>query len=291
MMRPVYFLSALFLSVLVTCNRVGSEKAQESYFKQDTVRMMNEAGEVIYALSLPTDIAVLLDKSGLNYMPQLLASTENASRYQDTNQLAVIMGIYGVDLSYAKIYNQAAAVQDYYSMLKILSGRLDVPEKIFTRSKETLESSFNNPDSLTAAIRRIYSDTDHFFLSTGNEHLATLSLMGGWVEAMYIGVNLYELSENKEMRERILQQKYSLNSLISLLSNYQDDPQLTAYLLMLKKLRNLFAGVEIRYVKEGFAVDTANHTLQSSGVVIHYDPTTVDHICRVVMQIRNELIN
>ncbi|MFZ5942032.1 MAG: hypothetical protein ACOYXB_15800 [Bacteroidota bacterium] len=289
-MKSVYPVVFIFSLLIFSCSPRGSEKTGETFFNEDSVKMINEASEVIYSLSLPTDMSYLLEKSGFNFMPELLSSTENASRYTDTSQIAVILGIYGVDLSYAKIYNQAATVADYYNMLKVLSNRLGVPETIFSSSRTALENAFNNPDSLTSVIKNIYQQTDGYFRSTGQDYLASVSLMGGWIEAMYIGVNLYQTNGSREMRERILQQQFALSNMISLLSNYHNDEAVTGYLLMLKKLRAQFDKIEIRYAKEGFSVDTVGHKFQSTGAVIKYDPATVDQICRIIIQIRNELI-
>jgi len=289
-MKRIIVISTLIITLFSACKTNHKAPEEASYFREDSLVMLSEASEVIYALSLPTDMSVLIEESGYNFNPDLPASTENASRYSDSSQIAVILGIYGVDLSYAKLYNQASGVADYYNTLKILSNKLTVPESIFERSRQAVEKAFNNPDSLTEAIKMIYRETDSYFRNSDKEQLASLSLMGGWTEAMYIGVSLYRENESKEMRERILQQKYALNSIISLLSNYQEDQRVTVYLLMLKKLRNQYNKVDILYAKEGFNVDTANHTLQIKGALFDYDPETMENICSIVVQIRNELL-
>jgi len=289
-MKRAFIISAVIIFVFSACKTENKQSDNAVFYTQDTLKLLGEASEVIYALSLPTDMSILIEESGYNFNPELPAATRNTPRYSDTSQMAVILGIYGVDLSYSKVYNQSASVADYYNSLKSLSSRLTVPEAIFESSRKAIEQSFNNPDSLTKVITLIYQENDIYFRRNGREHLASLSLMGGWIEAMYIGVSLYKENESKEMRERILQQKFALNSIISLLSNYQEDQMITTYLLMLKKLRKQFDRIGIRYAKDGFSVDTSTHKLQSKGAIIDYDPETMDQICSIVIQIRNELL-
>ncbi len=59
---------------------------------------------------------------------------------------------------------------------------------------------------------------------------------------------------------------------------------------MLKRLRKEFNKVEIRYPIEGFSVDTTQKRIQTSNAQIHYDPSTLDEINRIIAQMREVLI-
>ena len=62
------------------------------------------------------------------------------------------------------------------------------------------------------------------------ESLASLSLLGGWLEAMYIGTRIFQEQEILDMSDRILQQKYTLISLMGLLGNYQESLVVRRYM-------------------------------------------------------------
>ena len=59
---------------------------------------------------------------------------------------------------------------------------------------------------------------------------------------------------------------------------------------MLKKLRKIFETVEIRYQKEGFSVDTTQKKFKTFNADIKYETKSMDDLCRIIPQIRKELI-
>ena len=106
---------------------------------------------------------------------------------------------------------------------------------------------------------------------------------------MYIAANIYEKENHLEMGDRILHQKFALNDIISLLSNYQESLQIRGYVLLLNKLRASYDGVDIMYQKEGFDIDTTQKKLQTTGAKLSYDEETLDEICLLVRQIHGEV--
>jgi len=278
------------LVLLTACNS-RPESISETFEAGNTASGNKEIREVIYAMYLPTDMAVIFQRSGANYNPDIPAPTEDHPLYQDQEQIAVMLGIYGVDITYMKMLEQKAPAAAYYSTLRNLSGKIGLPASIFGKASERIEAAFNNDEPLPSAIEDIYRDADQYFRMNGNDNLATLALFGGWVEAMYIGTTIYENSEgNTDLAEKLLQQKFSLNSIYTLLSNYQESLSVKSYLLMLKKLRKAYEAVDIRFRKEGFSVDTTQKKLHGYSARIEYDPQTLREIIATVGLIRTELI-
>ncbi len=289
-MNRVLCLGMLCVLLLTACNNKPVQE-EENFVIETSLNESSEVKEIIYSMYLPTDMAELFEKAGNNFNPELPAPVNTLPLYTDTEQMAVLLGILGVDLSYMKILDQKAMAAEYYSSIKILSGKLQIPETIFKESSKKLDQNIGNQDSLALVIESVYTDTDKFFRENGNDNLASLSLLGGWIEAMYIGVSIYEGEEgNRTMAHKILQQKFTLNSIYSILSNHQESLRVTSYLLMLKRLRKEFDKVEIRYPIEGFSVDTSQKRIQTSNAQIHYDPSTLGEINRIISQMREELI-
>ncbi|MDF1571749.1 MAG: hypothetical protein P1P82_09060 [Bacteroidales bacterium] len=278
------------LVLLTACNS-SPESISETFEGGNTASGNKEIREVIYSMYLPTDMAVIFQRSGANYDPAIPASTTDHTLYQDREQIAVMLGIYGVDNTYMKMLEQKAPAAVYYSTIRNLSDKIGLPGSIFGQASERIEAAFDDNEPLPSAIEEIYRDADQYFRMNGNDNLAALALFGGWVEAMYIGATIYENSEgNTDLAEKLLQQKFSLNSMYTLLSNYQESLSVKSYLLMLKKLRKSYETVEIRFRKEGFSVDTTRKKLHSYNTLIRYDPQTLREIVRTIGLIRTELI-
>lgn len=292
---------ALLLSLFLTAckdqtvqqTEPQEEQGSEEFVSEiQSVKESEEVKEIIYSMYLPTDMADLFNRTGTNFNPEIAAPINSLPLYSDPEQIAVMLGVLGVDLSYMKILQQKALSAEYYNSIKVLAGKLEIPNQIFEKSTLKLERNLGNQDSLASIIETVYEETDAFFRENGNDNLASLSLLGGWVEAMYIGVSIYEAEDgNRTMADKLLQQKFTLNSIYSILSNHQESLKVTSYILMLKKLRKEFEKVQIRYPVEGFSVDTTQKRIQTSRAQIHYKATTLNDINRILTQIRTELIS
>jgi len=90
--------------------------------------------------------------------------------------------------------------------------------------------------------------------------------------------------------ERIAEQKYSLNSLIVLLSNYQEDLQVSEYLVLLRKLKRIFDKFEIYYEPGDFDIDTVNKVIALNRNKINVSSQQVGQISRIINEIRDKII-
>lgn len=286
---PSFFFLIPFLFVL-SCNS-STEKVEE-HFESDNIQpASDEIKEIIYSMYLPTDMADVFEQSGTNYDPDLPAPIDESTLFQEQEKIAIMLGVYGVDITYMKLLGQSGSASQYYKVIEQLSKSIGIPPSIFQRSSQRMEKYFNDEDSLASVIEDIYSQSDSYFKESGQDHLAALSLAGGWIEAMYIGSSILAAdSGNYLLAERILQQKYSLNSIYTLLSNHQESLSIKGYLLLLKKLRNLYNEVEIRYQKEGFSVDTTQKKLQAYSANISYEANTMNQLLTAIPMIRKEFI-
>ena len=289
-MRIASILFTLLILLMSSCKN-QPQIVQEEFKYEELNNSSKEVHEVLYSMYLPTDMSNIFSLSGTNYIPDLPASIEHIALYTNTEQMAVMLGVYGVDITYMKLLGQTLPAAQYYEVIESLSENINIPGTLFLESSEQMEQHFSNEDSLAAVIEDIYVNTDQFFRKNGDEHLAALSLLGGWVEAMYIGVSIFESdSGNNVIAKRILQQKFSLNSIYVILSNYQESLLIKEYLLMLKKLRKVFENVEIRYQKEGFSVDTTQKKFHAYNTNIRYNEETMNDLKRIIPQIRNEIL-
>ncbi len=291
-MRSVSLLLLLLLLFLNACKEQPRPAAEPFRHTEELKTENSEIREVIYSMYLPTDMTGLFDRSGANYDPALPAPINDITLYTNPEQIALMLGVYGVDITYMKLLRQTLPAAQYYKAIESLSEKIGIPHEIFEESSRQLEKYFADDDSLSAVIETIYRKTDHFFRENNRNSLAALSLTGGWIEAMYIGVKIYEANNgNQVMAERLLQQKFSLNSIYTILSNHQESLAVKEYLLMLKKIRKIFNRIEIRYQKEGFNLDTTQKKIQTYSTQIRYDEETMDDLVKVIPLVRNRLIS
>ncbi|MEX0986821.1 MAG: hypothetical protein WD052_05030 [Bacteroidales bacterium] len=289
-MRTAFIPVILALLILNACkNKTGP--ADNLFENQELRAESKEIMEVVYSMYLPTDMTGMFNRSGTNYNPDIPAPIDDITMYDNPEQLALMLGVYGVDITYMKFLGQAVQAAQYYNSLETISQKLNIPRSIFEQSSQQIEESYDNLDSLTIVLEEIYRKTDRFFRENGNDNLAALSLTGGWLEAMYIGVKIFEADTgNHVIAEHLLQQKYTLNSIYTILSNHQESLSVKGYLLMLKKLRKVYEDVDIMYQKEGFSVDTTQKKLRTYNTHIRYDKKTMTDLTMIIPRIREEFI-
>lgn len=279
------------LLLLNACNHSNSTGNSENVFTgSNEPSAIADASEVIYSLALPTDISQFFEETGTGFNPELLIPLDKIPLYENPGKMALILGVLGVDLSYCKLFDRVFESAECYKHIELLADNLGLPQDIFVRSSTDLELLVNEPDSLTQLITQVYRDMDTYFKSNSQESLASLSLLGGWIEALYIGVKIYDEKAILDMGDRILQQKYALTSMVGLLGNYQESLVVRRYMHPLNKLKKSYEQVEIRYLQDGFQMDHSERVFTASVAHIEYEPETLNTICEMIMQLREEII-
>lgn len=283
---------AIILSFLLYgCNPSGSQSGETDFISDpDYPSVVTEKGEIVYALKIPTDIVSFFEKTGTGFDPGITCPLEKIPMYDNPEHIALLLGVLGVDLSYCTLFERVSEMAEYYNHIELLADKLELPREIFEDSHGEQRSYLENPDSLKNQIYKIYTEMDNHFRENNQLSLASLSLLGGWLETMYIGVKIYKDKSVVEMGDRILQQKYSLNSLSGILSNQQESLMVRRYLHTVNKLKEVYDEVEIRYKTESFEMDSDEQAFYASLAEIIYEPESLEEICRIIIQLREDIL-
>jgi len=283
---------AIILSFfLYACNSSGSQSGVTDFFSEsDNPSAFTQDGEIVYALKIPTDIVSFFEKTGTGFDPDITCPLEKIPLYENPEHVALLLGVLGVDLSYCTLFERVPESSDYYYHIELLADKLDLPREIFEDSSGEQRSNLENPDSLKQQIYEIYTEMDNHFQESEQLSLASLSLLGGWLETMYIGVVIYKDKTVLEMGDRILQQKFSLNSLSGILANQQESLMVRRYMHTVNKLKEVYDEVEIRYDTEGFEMDDNEQVFHASVAEITYESESLEEICRIILQLREDIL-
>jgi hypothetical protein len=285
------FKAILVSFIIYGCNPSGSQPSTSDFiYDPSNPAAFSTKGEIVYALKIPTDIVSFFEKTGTGFDPGILCPLEKIPMYDNPEHLALLLGVLGVDLSYCTLFERTSESAEYYRHIEMLANKLDLPSEIFEDSPGEHRSYLEDPDSLKNQIFRIYTDMDNHFRENNQLSLASLSLLGGWLETMYIGVRIYNDKSVLEMGDRILQQKYSLNSLSGILYNQQESLMIRRYLHTVNKLKEVYEKVDIRYEPDDFEMDSNQRVFHGTLASITYEPQTLDEICRIIIQLRGDIL-
>ncbi|PKP46322.1 MAG: hypothetical protein CVT95_07170 [Bacteroidetes bacterium HGW-Bacteroidetes-12] len=195
---------------------------------------------VLATIPLPLEAAELFKNEGIIYDKNYLNALDNVTNYTTNTQKALNFGVYGVDLSYATMFDQTQACMQYINCSKKIAEELGLTTIFDAETIERLENNIENKDSILNIAEQSYRQADSYLKNSQQDELAALIMAGGWIEGLYLGTRqATKNTENSQINQKINNQKKSLKALINLLESFKNEN--TAFLInQLKQLDELF---------------------------------------------------
>lgn len=177
--------------------------------------------------SLPASheiITLLVDHPDAMFDATILNSETHSAKYNTSMSRSLNLGVYGVDMSYASLFNQNQTVIKYMAVVKIMAEQLGVLKFFDDATMQKMEQNMDNKEMMIEIISNAFYDSDKYLLENGQHEIAAMIISGAWIEAMYTAFNLtkgkYRL--NPPLSSRILKQCKSIDLMINFLSEYKD---------------------------------------------------------------------
>ncbi len=244
------FLLAVFTVFMFSCKSGGNQEATEeaidvdvSQLDEEMFKNINEAKEVFYSLPSPLETAMLVKSAGAGYNEDLLNPVDNATKYSTNKSMALNLGIYTCDLSFASLYDQTQASIDYMNAAKKMADGLGILDAISQESIDRLEENINNRDVIMDIISETFMNSSSYLEENDRSAIAAIVLVGGWVEGLYLATQMVpdttDLNTNK-LVERIVDQKLSLNIIQRLLDNNKDNADVQAIIKDVEALKSIY---------------------------------------------------
>ena len=205
------------------------------------------------------------------------------------------MGVYGTDLGYTNIYEQNQDGIKYLTSIKSLADGLNIGQFFDIETIARLAANSKNLDSLLLITTQNFNSINHYLQTQSRANLSVLLLTGGWVEAMQITCQVAAKDpKNKNLQEKIGEQKIILEQIVLLLSFYKDDENMASLLKDLSDLKVAFDKINIIYtykestmkIVDGVAVIEDNST-----TTINITDKDIAAITSLTNSIRNKIIS
>ncbi|MBL6447248.1 hypothetical protein JMN32_13075 [Fulvivirga sp. 29W222] len=300
-MRILSF-SLLLILIISACD--SSKKPDEKAFLEslDSAKIEGPAiseeviSSIIQQIPSPLEISVLLRESGTKYDKNLLNSPDNISKYNSNYRKALNLGIYGTDLGYTNIYEQNQDGLDYMTAIKELADGLSIGQFFDIETIGRLATNSKNLDSLLLITTQNFNSINHYLQEQNRANLSVLLLTGGWLEAMHITCQVSAKDpSNKELQEKIGEQKIILENIVLLLSFYQEvDKNMASLLGDMKRLQQQYESIKIikTYKESTFEiVDGVMVIKDNSSSEIQITQDNVNNIKDVINSIRKKVIS
>ncbi len=293
--------TAFLAFILIAC---GGKKANERALL-DSLDATTSQGpsisetvieDLLQEIPSPLEISALLKESGKKYNSTILNGADNASKYNNNYKKALNLGIYGTDLGYTNIYEKNQDGLKYLASIKGLANDLNIGQFFDVETIGRLATNSKNLDSLLLITTQNFNSINHYFQSQSRSNLSVLLLTGGWVEAMHITCSVASNDpNNKELNEKIGEQKIILEKLVKLLSFYENSDQNMASLLAdLEGLKKVYENVVITYTYKESTFEIVDGVMvikDNSTSTVDITPEQVAEIRNISTAIRNKIIS
>jgi hypothetical protein len=248
-------------------------------------------GGSMFSIPSPIQTAMLIEKSGADYSKGFLNDAKRVATYATNYQKAINLGVYGADVGYVTIYDQSQDALKYLGVINKLTDELGITGAFDESTIKRFETNFGKRDSMLNLVAVAYRNSDAFLKDNDRMNVGALILAGGWIETLYFSTQIAVKDGNKDVINRIGEQKYTLNNIVKMLTPYYNQPEYDVLVDDLIELAYDFDAIDIQYTYEKPEVDIANKTTKiNSKTEVVITPEHLQAIADKVANIRNKIV-
>ena len=246
LIKKHFFLIVPFAAsiMLTSCGGDKTESVDEIAGVDSTKTEATDSkmSETFFQVPSPGEMLTFIKMVGgkNNKNVSFLNNPDNQKNYSDNKSKALNFGIYSCDLSYCSIFEIGSEAIKYFKTVKQLGDQIGVSTAIKPEVMKRLESNLGNPDSLSVITDDVYFSSFETLEASKQGPTLSLVVAGGWIESLYIAINLGKYGEKSPIVERLADQKYTLDNLNEFLKKYQSDASVAEVLVKFTELQNEF---------------------------------------------------
>lgn len=292
-MQKLSYLSIIIFFV-VACNTGQQKKVEATDSESNTADSVEQklVEQIFYNVPSPIEMAQMTKNAGMQFNPELMNPTENKQYYLDQTSQALNLGVYGADLSYARIFDQVQQSVNYLAVIKELTEALQIPQDENTFAFDKLEKHLQNRDTLLNIITEIYGDMDIYLKENNRSIVAAMIITGGWIEGNYLALNsMNQEKPNNEVLRRVAEQKLSLESLIQLVKPHiRKEHKSEEVMTELQELYTLYQDVTVETENTDIETDQSKGKTTIKGkTTVEMDQETLKSIHSFTTELRNKI--
>jgi len=292
--KIIFFSIIIFLTS--ACNTSQEKKVEASKTDQATTNSQDKklVEQIFYNVPSPLEMAQMTRDAGMQFNSELTNPTEKKQYYIDQTTQALNLGVYGADLSYARIFDQVQEAVNFLAVIRELTESLQIPQDKETFALDKIEKHINNRDTLLHIITEIYSDMDIYLKENNRGIVAAMIITGGWIEGNYLALqSMNKEKPNEKVLRRVAEQKLSLASLIELIKPHVRTNHKSGQVLAdLEELYVIYEDVTIETKNSGIETDSGKgKTTIKGNTRVEIDQETLQSIQSFINDLRKDITN
>ncbi len=204
------------------------------------------SSNINYKVPTPNELFSLIKETGVKFDESILNNVDNLSKYNNSKSQALNFGVYSADLAFISSYEIGTEALKYFKTIRQLTKSLDVSNAfdgtVFKRIEENV--SKDNKDSLLVLSNETYYKAFTYLEENGREKALSYIVIGGWIESLYVLTQVDEFKEGSLLSEKIGDQKLTLENIMGMVMEFQDDDELMDVVSELADLDMVFSNLE-----------------------------------------------
>jgi hypothetical protein len=175
-----------------------------------------------------------------------------------------------------------------------LAEQLQILGAIDESTIKKLEQNMNNRDVVMEIISETFMNSNAYLTENDRPTIMVMILVGGWIEGLYIATQLTKglIETNKELIDRIVYQKLSLQTVTNLLETHKNSSDITYLLEKMNELKEIYDEIKIEQKSsiETETIPEQQMTIIRSNAETIITPEIYKLLVEKVKIIRNEFI-
>jgi len=166
-------------------------------------------------------------------------------RYEGSKAQSLNFGVYIADVAYLTSFDETTKYLQFFNQLEKVGKELGVTE-VFTKEMGDLIKKWgNNPDSLFKLSNETYTKSFQKLIDIDKGDQLSLMLAGGWIETMHLILGTSKgFSLSPKIDKIIVDQKLVAENLIDFMIDYQDNKDVSEYMVKMGKILDLYSGMD-----------------------------------------------
>jgi len=294
----ILFVFILTLGFLTACKGGKKASGEDLSVKvpQDNTEILQDikqAERIFEALPSPLESAMLIKNAGAKFEEGVLNPVSRVNSYVTNKAMALNLGVYTCDLSFASLYEQTQLLIDYMNAAKKMADGLGILDAIDEDDINNLEENINNTEVIMDIVSQTFLNSNSYLEDNGQPATAAMVLVGGWIEGLYISTQLVDMKDynGNKLVSKIIDQKLSIDILLNLLKRSAGNPAVDELMVDVAKLKATFDKIKIDTTPVRPEYDPAtNTTVLKSQVKTDMTPQIFMELTEVTAQIRNTIV-
>jgi hypothetical protein len=289
----------LLLGVCLLTGCKGGKKAPQEDMefdikdKEAILQDIRKAEKIFQALPSPLESAMLIKSAGARFEEKLLNPVSSVNNYVTNKAMALNLGIYTCDLSFASLYEQTQLLIDYMNAAKKMADGLGILKAIEQEDIDRLEENINNSEAIMDIVSQTFMNSNSYLEDNGQPATAAIVLTGGWIEGLYISTQLVDMNDfnGNKLVGRIIDQKLSIDILLNLLNSSKGNTAVDEIILVVTRLKDVFDKIKIDTTPVKPEYDPGSKTtVLKSEIKTNMTPDVFLELSKIVTEIRNSFV-